>query len=101
MDELRSTLTASVCGKAGPYETGNASHCYTDYEQTTAKISSGQYVLTVTAKEHNNTGYYDDTYYEVKGYWVEDNVFYTLRVFGNAEDRWHIERTFKSILLGL
>ena len=51
--------------------------------------------------EINNTGYYDSDYFNPTAYWVEDNVFYTLRVFGYETDRDEIQATLERILEGI
>ena len=59
---------------------------------------SGTTVLIVTVNGTNNIGYYDGDYFDSTAYWVKDNVFYALRVFGNETDRAEIQATLDKLL---
>lgn len=59
---------------------------------------SGIPTLVVITNGTNNTGYYSGDYYDPTAYWVKDNVFYTLRVFGDSADKDEIQATLSGIL---
>lgn len=92
------TLTATLCAKAESHITGSVTNGYATYEQETIKSGSGVPVLVVTANESNNTGYYNGDYYDPTAYWVKDNVFYSLRVFGDEADKNEIQVVLENIL---
>ncbi len=92
------TLTATLCAKAESHITGSVTNGYATYEQETIKSGSGVPVLVVTTNESNNTGYYNGDYYDPTAYWVKDNVFYSLRVFGDEVDKDEIQAVLKHIL---
>lgn len=92
------TLTATLCAKAESHITGSVTNGYANYEQETIKSGSGVPVLVVTANESNNTGYYNGDYYDPTAYWVKDNVFYSLRVFGDEADKNEIQVVLENIL---
>ena len=48
--------------------------------------------------ESNNNDYYNGDYYDPTAYWVKDNVFYTLRVFGDDTNKEEIQATLERIL---
>ena len=92
------TLTATLCAKAESHITGSVTNGYATYEQETIKSGSGVPVLVVTTNESNNTGYYNGDYYDPTAYWVKDNVFYSLRVFGDEADKNEIQVVLGNIL---
>ena len=92
------TLTATLCAKAESHITGSVTNGYATYEQETIKSGSGVPVLVVTTNESNNTGYYNGDYYDPTAYWVKDNVFYSLRVFGDEADKNEIHVVLGNIL---
>ena len=97
----RVTLTAVLTADAVNYTTGSVHIGYAAYEQDTVTSGSGIPVLTVTADAVNNTGYYDGDFYDPVVYWVQDHVFYTLRVFGDAADKAEIQTVFDRLLAEL
>lgn len=100
-ESARITLIATLTSNAGTYTTGCAYNGYATYEQNTTITGSGITVLTVITNGTNNTGYYESNYYDPTAYWVKDNVFYTLHVFGNVTDKTDIQATFDRILAGI
>lgn len=96
--DVRITLTATISAKAGAFTTGSVTNGYATYDQDTLTTGSGAPVLVVTTNEANNTGYYNGDYYDPVAYWVKDNVFYTLRVFGDAADQAEIQKTLEQLL---
>lgn len=92
------TLTATLCATAETYTTGSVTNGYATYEQETVNCGSGIPVLIVITNESNNTGYYNGDYYDPTAYWVKDNVFYTLRVFGDEADKEGIQNTLEKII---
>ena len=71
---------------------------YATYEQDTVTTGSGIVVLIMTVNGTNNIGYYDGDYFDSTAYWVKDNVFYALRVFGNETDKTEIQATLDKLL---
>ena len=55
----------------------------------------------MTVNGTNNIGYYNGDYFDSTAYWVKDNVFYALRVFGNETDKAEIQATLDKILAGI
>lgn len=92
------TLTASFTANAGTFTTGSVCNGYAVYKQDAVTAGSGIPVLIITTDEANNTGYYDGDYFDPVAYWVKDNVFYTLRVFGEEADREEIQDILDRIL---
>jgi len=54
--------------------------------------------LIVITNESNNNDYYNGDYYDPTAYWVKDNVFYTLRVFGDETNKEEIQAMLERIL---
>ena len=96
--KVKITLSATLCADPGSYTTGSVTNGYATYEQKTVSSNSGIPVLIVTTNESNNTGYYNDDYYDPTAYWVKDGVFYTLRAFGDEVDKDEIRGVLKHIL---
>lgn len=97
-DDVRITLAATVSSSTESFTTGSVYTGYATYEQNTVTTGSGTTVLIVTVNGTNNIGYYDGDYFDSTAYWVKDNVFYALRVFGNETDRAEIQATLDKIL---
>ena len=98
IDDIRITLTATLCSEDGPYQTSSVCNGYATYEEESTETGSQIPVLIVTTNESNNNNYYDDDYYDPTAYWVKDNVFYTLRVLGNETNKEEIQATLDRIL---
>jgi len=98
---VRVTLTAILTADTGTYTTGSVSNGYATYEQNIGTTESGVPVLIVTINETNNTEYYDGDYFDPTAYWVKDNVFYILRVFGEEKDKAEIQTILERILAGI
>ena len=96
--DVQITLNANFCADSKTYTTGSTTNGYATFEEETLTTGSGVTVLVVTADEENNNGYYNGDYYDPTAYWVEDNVFYTLRVFGDESDRDEIQNVLEKIL---
>jgi len=94
----RVTLTAVLSANTGTYTTGSICNGYATYEQNTVTTATGIPVLIVTTNETNNNGYYSGDYFDSTAYWVKDNVFYTLRVFGAEADKDEIQAVLERIL---
>lgn len=97
-ENVRITLTATLSAGADTYTTGCVYNGYATYEQNTVTTGSGIPVLVVITNGTNNAGYYNGNYYDPTAYWVKDNVFYTLRVFGDAADKAEIQDALDRIL---
>jgi len=92
------TLSATLCAESGIHTTGSVSNGYAAFSEDTVKTGSGIPVLIITADEMNNNGYYNGDYFDPTAYWVQDNVFYSLRVFGDEAERDTIESILDRIL---
>ena len=92
------TISATVSATSGTITTGGITRGYATFEHDTATTGSGVPVLIVTTNEANNLGYYNGDYYDPTAYWVKDNVFYTLRVFGDEVNQTEIQETLDLIL---
>lgn len=97
-DGIQITLTASVCADTKTITTGMVTQGFATYSEKNISSGSGIPVLIVTPNESNNTGYFNDDYFDQVAYWVKDNVFYTLRVFGTAENQTEIENTLNKLI---
>lgn len=97
-DDVRITLAATVSSSTESFSTGSVYTGYATYEQNTVTTGSGTTVLIVTVNGTNNIGYYDGDYFDSTAYWVKDNVFYALRVFGNETDKAEIQATLDKLL---
>ena len=98
VDDVRITLNATLCADDGPYQRGSVCNGYATYEEESSITGSGIPVLIVTTNESNNNGYYNGDYYDPTAYWVKNNVFYTLRVFGDEVDQNNIRQVLGRIL---
>ena len=96
--DVRITLTETVSSSTESFITGSVYTGYATYEQNTVTTGSGTTVLIVTVNGTNNIGYYDGDYFDSTAYWVKDNVFYALRVFGNETDKAEIQATLDKLL---
>jgi len=96
--ELRITLTATLIANTGSFTTGSICSGFAAFEESTAITRSGSPVLIVTTEESNNTGYYNEDFFDPTAYWVQGNVFYTLRVLGSERDRAEIQATLARLL---
>lgn len=95
---VKITLTATISATTGSHTTGSVCNGYATYDQNTVNTGSGIPVLIVTTNEMNNTGYYNGDYYDPTAYWVKNNVFYALRVFGDEVDKVEIQAVLDRIL---
>ncbi len=98
---VRITLKATFTANAGPFTTGSVSNGYATYKQDAVIAGSGIPVLIVTTDEANNTGYYNGDFFDPTAYWVRDNVFYSLRVFGEEAEKGKIQDILDRILAEL
>lgn len=96
--DVRITLTETVSSSTESFTIGSVYTGYATYEQDTVTTGSGIVVLIMTVNGTNNIGYYDGDYFDSTAYWVKDNVFYALRVFGNETDKVEIQATLDKIL---
>ena len=96
--DVRITLTETVSSSTESFTIGSVYTGYATYEQDTVTTGSGIVVLIMTVNGTNNIGYYDGDYFDSTAYWVKDNVFYALRVFGNETDKTEIQATLDKIL---
>lgn len=99
--DVRITLTETVSSSTESFTIGSVYTGYATYEQDTVTTGSGIVVLIMTVNGTNNIGYYDGDYFDSTAYWVKDNVFYALRVFGNETDKAEIQATLDKILAGI
>ena len=93
----RITLHASVCTE-DILTTGMLARGYATYKTENAVTGSGIPVLLVTPDRQNNTGYYEDGWCDKVAYWVDGNVFYTLRVMGEEADPASMDKILQNIL---
>ncbi len=98
VDDVRITLSAVLSADAGIYTTGSATNGYAIYQENTVITGSGMPVLIITTDEMNNNGYYNGDYFDPTAYWVKDNVFYALRVFGDETEKDEIQSILDRIL---
>lgn len=98
IDGVRVTLSATLIAVSNKYSTDSVTNGYATYEQETVNTGSGAPVLVVITDETNNTGYYNGDYFDPTAYWVENNVFYTLRVIGDEADKSNIQDILYRIL---
>lgn len=91
IEDIRITLSATMSSNNGTYTMGSVCDGYATYKEENTTTGSGIPVLIVTTNESNNNGYYDGDYFDPTAYWVEDNVFYTLRVVGDERDNRFLE----------
>ena len=96
--DVRITLAATVSSSTESFTTGSVYTGYATYEQDTVTTGSGIVVLIMTVNGTNNIGYYNGDYFDSTAYWVKDNVFYALRVFGNETDKAEIQATLDKLL---
>ena len=96
--KVKVTLTATLSSNVGAYSTGGVTNGYATFAEESLTTGSGIPVLVVTADEENNNGYYNGDYYDPTVYWVKDNVFYTLRVFGDESAKDEIQDVLENIL---
>lgn len=98
IDELRITLNATLFADGGTQQTGSGYNGYATFEEKTTATGSGTPVLIVITDESNSNGYYHGDYYDPTAYWVEDNVFYSLRVLGDEANKDEIQGILYRIL---
>lgn len=96
--DVRITLTETVSSSTESFTIGSVYTGYATYEQDTVTTGSGIVVLIMAVNGTNNIGYYDGDYFDSTAYWVKDNVFYALRVFGNETDKAEIQATLDKLL---
>lgn len=96
--DVRITLTETVSSSTESFTIGSVYTGYATYEQDTVTTGSGIVVLIMAVNGTNNIGYYNGDYFDSTAYWVKDNVFYALRVFGNETDKTEIQATLDKIL---
>lgn len=95
---VKVTLSATLSSNVGAYTTGGVTNGYATFEEETLTTGSGIPVLVITADEENNNGYYNGDFYDPTAYWVKDNVFYAVRVFGDEADKEDIREVLEKIL---
>ena len=98
---VKVTLSATLSSQDGAYTTGGVTNGYATFEEEQLTAGSGIPVLVVTTDEENNNGYYHGDYYDPTAYWVQDNVFYALRVSGNEADKDEIRNVLEKIIAGM
>ena len=98
---VKVTLSATLSSNVGAYTTGGVTNGYATFEEETLTTGSSVPVLVITADEENNNGYYNGDYYDPTAYLVKDNVFYTIRVFGDEADREEIRSVLDRILTAI
>lgn len=98
VDNVRITLSAFLCADAGTHSSGSVCNGYATYKEDTVVTGSGIPALLITTDEMNNNGYYNADYFDLAAYWVKDNIFFTLHVFGDEADKAEIQATLERIL---
>ena len=96
--DVQITLNANFCADSKTYTTGSTTNGYATFEEESLTTGSEIPVLIVTTDEENNNGYYNGDYYDPVACWVKDNVFYSLRVFGDEADKEDIREVLEKIL---
>ena len=96
--KVKVTLSATLSSNVGAYTSGGVTNGYATFEEETLTTGAGIPVLVITADEENNNGYYNGDYYDPTAYLVKDNVFYTIRVFGDEADKVDIREVLEKIL---
>ncbi len=98
VDDIRVTLKATLSADSGTHTSNSSCNGYATYKEDIVAAGSGIPVLIVTTHEMNNNGYYNGDYFDQTAYWVKDNVFYTLQLFGDEADKSEIQSALKRIL---
>lgn len=98
IDNTRITLNATLCADSKFHQAVNVYTGYATYEEEYITTKSGISALIVTTNGTNNIGYYNGDYYDPTAYWVKDNVFYALRVFGDEKNKIQIQDNLYRIL---
>lgn len=100
IENIKITITATLSASEKPraYITGSATRGYATFEKTITTTGSGSPVLIVTTNETNNLGFYAADYFDPTAYWMEDNVLYRLRVWGEETYKDDIQATLERLL---
>lgn len=101
LENIRITLDATLVAEGQFHTADSRCNGYATYEENPAMTATGIPVQTVSTDAANNNGYYHGDYFDLTTYWVDENVFYTLRVFGDEADRAEIQVTLDRILQGI
>ena len=96
--DIRITLTAKVYAENTTFTFGSIAKGYATYTEEEAVTGSGKSVTVVAEDEENNLGYYNNDWYDQNAYWVDNNVFYQLRVIGNMEDSAKVQGILERLL---
>ena len=96
--DVQITLNANFCADSKTYTTGSTTNGYATFVEESLITGSDITVLVITADEENNNDYYNGDYYDPVAYWVRDNVFYSLRVFGDEANKEDIREVLEKIL---
>lgn len=97
---LNATLSAHATFFAGEraYTSVYSFLGYTSFDQYTVSTGSGIPVLMVPTDMTNNKEIYNESVYDVRAYWAQGNVFYTLRLFGDKDKKDEINAVLEKIL---
>lgn len=96
--KIRITLTATLSAGTESFSKSDGYNGFATYEEKTTVTGSGLPLLVVTANETNNTGYYLADYHSSTAYWVNGNVFYTLRLIGEESEKAEIQTVLDRIV---
>ena len=91
MGDVRITLSTTLSVNSEDITAGFSHSGDVTYVKTRCNTASGAPVLVVSTYEAEN-------FFDSNAYWVEDNVLYGLRVFGDTEDEEEIQSTLEGLL---
>ena len=91
MGDVRITLSTTISVNSEDITAGFSHSGDVTYVKTRCNTASGAPVLVVSTYEAEN-------FFDSNAYWVEGNVLYGLRVFGDTEDEEEIQSTLERLL---
>ena len=91
MGGVRITLSTTISVNSEDITAGFSHSGDVNYVKTRCNTASGAPVLVVSTYEAGH-------FFDSNAYWVENNVLYALRVFGDTEDEEEIQDTLKRLL---
>ena len=91
MGDVRITLSTTISVNSEDITAGFSHSGDVNYVKTRCNTASGTSVLVISTFENGH-------FFDSNAYWVEDNVLYGLRVFGDTEDEEEIQSTLERLL---
>lgn len=95
-DGMHITLNASMQGRSSTYSIGSIDQAYRTYTGEHTETGSGIPVLIVSTRFLNNIGEDIGFANDLVAYWVQDHVFYRLRLHGSDYD--NLQNTLTRLL---